>query len=192
MEVMGFVNIAKKKLEKRDYWLDPLLVLVLIVKQNYKKTMSNKKNFFSKKNIVILFLLTMFFVFDRYFKYFIMETQKEFNLIGDFLRFSFYPNEFISFSIPLRGPFLFFLISALLLLVLFYIIYLFKKKEQPEALLWVSIFLGAFSNLVDRVRFSFVIDYLDFVNLTVFNLADVMIVVGCFSVIILNFKSAKK
>ncbi|MDD3711319.1 MAG: signal peptidase II [Patescibacteria group bacterium] len=134
----------------------------------------------------------MFFLLDRYFKFFIIENKKEFSLIGNFLKFSFYPNKFISFSIPLKGSLLFFLIAFLLFVILFYIIMLFKKKENQEAFLWVLIFLGSFSNFIDRIVYSFVIDYLDFINLTVFNLADVMIVLGCFFVLILHFKNVKK
>lgn len=37
---------------------------------------------------------------------------------------------------------------------------------------------GAVSNLIDRLRFGYVVDYIDIGSLPVFNLADVAIVVG--------------
>jgi signal peptidase II len=50
--------------------------------------------------------------------------------------------------------------------------------------LLLFIIFGAISNLVDRLKFGYVIDYIDIKYFTVFNLADIMIVVGC-SVIVL-------
>lgn len=154
--------------------------------------MIKNKKFFSKKNIVILIILTMFFVLDRYLKFLALKLENSFYLIKDILKFTFYPNEFISFSIPFKGPVLLALITILLILVLINIINLFKKKFQLEGFFWFLVFLGAISNFIDRLKFSFVIDYFDFLNLTVFNLADVFIVVGCFSIILINFKNIKK
>jgi signal peptidase II len=44
-------------------------------------------------------------------------------------------------------------------------------------------FLGAFSNLYDRLHYGYVIDYFDLKYFTVFNLSDVMIIIGIFGVI---------
>lgn len=150
-----------------------------------------KKNS-SKKNIVIISLLAIFFVLDRFLKFLSINLESDFYLIKNFLKFTFYSNKFISFSFPLSGPLLNLLIFILIFFILINIIFLIKKDNFFEAFLWVAVFLGALSNFIDRLRYSFVIDYLDFFSLSVFNLADVMIVLGCFFIIWLNLKKTNK
>jgi signal peptidase II len=154
--------------------------------------MSKYKKFFSKKNIVGIFLLAIFFVLDRYFKFLSVRLEDDFYLVKNVLKFTFYPNKFISFSLPLSGPFLNLLVFVLIIFILINIIYLIKKEHFLESLLWLSVFLGAFSNFIDRIKLSFVIDYLEFLNFSVFNLADAMIVLGCFFIILVNLKKVKK
>jgi signal peptidase II len=67
-----------------------------------------------------------------------------------------------------------------------------KEKKFNEFLAGLSVFLGAVSNFVDRISFSYAIDYLCLKFFPVFNLADVLIVGGCFYLICLNFKTIKK
>ncbi len=134
----------------------------------------------------------MFFVLDRYFKFLSINLEEDFYLLKDVLKFTFYPNKFISFSIPFSGVILNLLIFFLIVIVFLNIVYLAKKEIKIEIFFWLAIFLGAVSNFIDRIRFSFVVDYIEFFGLSVFNLADVMIVVGCFFVILLNFKRNKK
>lgn len=154
--------------------------------------MSNKFKYFQYKNIVIFLTLTMFFVFDRILKFLSLNLSNDIVLIKNLFSFSFYPNEYISFSIPLSGYFLNILILILIILIIFYIFFLFKSKKYLEFLAWTSVLLGAISNFIDRIFFSYVIDYLDLRYFTIFNFADVLIVAGCFSLIFLNFKTIKK
>lgn len=151
------------------------------------------KNFFSKnKNIVILLFLTMFFVLDRYLKYLSVNLSDDIILIKNFLSFSFYKNKYIAFSLPLGGWILNLVLLVLILFIFFYLAGLFKKKKWLEFHLWLTIFLGALSNIIDRIVFSYVVDYIDLSYFTVFNLADVLIVIPCFFIIFLNFKSSRK
>ena len=54
------------------------------------------------------------------------------------------------------------------------------------------IILGAFSNLLDRLLFGYVIDYLNLHFWPVFNLADVMVVVGVALYIVFELKNDSK
>ena len=58
------------------------------------------------------------------------------------------------------------------------LLYLSIKKDYIKAWLLLAIIFGAISNLFDRIKYGYVIDYLDLKYFTVFNLADVMIVGG--------------
>ena len=70
-----------------------------------------------------------------------------------------------------------------LFFVVFAIWYYFKPKYQLPILL---IEVGILSNLMDRIFFDGVVDYLNFWFIPTFNLADVLIVIG----IVLLFRKA--
>ena len=48
---------------------------------------------------------------------------------------------------------------------------------------------GAISNIIDRIRLGFVIDYIDLKYFTIFNIADIMIVGSIGLLIITNIKN---
>ena len=131
----------------------------------------------------------MFFVGDRFIKNAISAgsiiwPQK---IIGDIFTFNFVPNYYISFSLPLGGAYLNWIILTIITILLALVFYLIlvKKTEPKEYLPLTFIIFGAISNVVDRMQFAYVIDYLDLKYFTVFNLADVMI---SFGVVILIIK----
>jgi len=131
------------------------------------------------KNIVIALILTMFFVLDRYLKFLALKIDKDHDLIKGALSFSFHPNKYIAFSLPLSGPILNIVIFILLITIFCFLIYFFKKRRNIELLSFLAIFLGALSNFIDRIKFSYVVDYLDLRYFTVFNLADFLIFIAC-------------
>lgn len=154
------------------------------MKNNYKK-------FFQIKNISLLFVLLMFFVLDRYLKIVALNLDKDFSLIKNIFTFTFYANKNISFSLPFSGFWLLIVVSLLTLLITYYCFHIFIKKQWTEFFAWLAIVLGAFSNLIDRLKYSYVIDYLDVSYFTVLNLADVMISLGCLYIIFLNLFSVR-
>ncbi|MFZ4648522.1 MAG: signal peptidase II [Patescibacteria group bacterium] len=137
--------------------------------------------------------MAMFFVADRITKYFAINNLLPKINIGGFLKLSFTPNSFIAFSLPLSGTPLMIIISSVIIALVLFIIYLIinKKTETLEAILLTTILFGAISNYTDRINYGFVIDYIDIKNFTVFNLADVMIVLGAAVIILMNFFTKK-
>jgi len=139
------------------------------------------------KKMVIWFLLAIFFIIlDRFFK---IISLKHFNyiLINDWLKFSLAKNYFIAFSLPVSGIFLNYLIFLIILALIGYI--LIKKGLQNSAkMAFLFIILGASSNLFDRLKYGFVIDYINLRWFTVFNIADIIIVCSIFFLLFLEFK----
>lgn len=73
----------------------------------------------------------------------------------------------------------FFVAISLIVIGVIVIAYRQLPNRQPYLKLALALQLGgALGNLVDRVRFGYVVDFLDFHIWPVFNLADVAIVVG--------------
>jgi signal peptidase II len=142
------------------------------------------------KKMAVIYLAVIFFVaLDRFLKVFAFASQtSEFNLLGEVLKFSYKANYYIAFSLPVYGVWL---NIAVLLIILSLIIYLFKIWRAGERGLTVSlsvVILAASSNLYDRLKYGFVVDYFDLKYFTVFNLADVMIVLGIIMLLVLIYK----
>ncbi len=141
-------------------------------------------------NLLILFL----FILDRSLKKFALEgaAKKIY-----FFNFSLSTNPNIALGIPLKGIFFYFL----LIIILFWVVLKLIKSYQQRNLVNVSclilILVGAFSNLLDRWKHGLVIDYFDLPFVAVFNMADLMILVGViiliWQIIILDYhRFAKK
>lgn len=80
------------------------------------------------------------------------------------------------------------IINIIILIVLIIYRYRSRKSILRDAAM-VFLFAGALGNLLDRVRLSYVIDYLDFRIWPVFNLADILINIGAGLLIISIWKS---
>lgn len=156
--------------------------------------MNKRKIKYNFLNIAAIFSLAIFFLADRFLKYLAMGLDSSLEIISNIFFFSFTKNYFISFSLPFSGPVLNVFISVLVALLLVYIVFLaiYEKKRKIEIFLLIIIFLGALSNLIDRLSFGFVIDYLEIKGLSVFNLADTMIAISSFFFIAHSFRRVRK
>lgn len=71
-----------------------------------------------------------------------------------------------------------------------FIIWEFSKKRMPfttfERFCIVAVFAGGLGNIIDRLRFGFVIDMIttEFINFPIFNVADIFITCGCILLIL--------
>jgi signal peptidase II len=143
------------------------------------------------KNIAIILMIAIFFMADRYLKFLAAGklAERSFNLLGNIFIFNFTPNYYIAFSLPLSG---FWLNSAIGLIILAIIAFLIKSIRNQENKLFITglslILTGAISNLIDRLQFGYVIDYLYLKHFTVFNLADVCISLGAIFILISLYK----
>jgi signal peptidase II len=86
-------------------------------------------------------------------------------------------NDSLAFSLPANKYFIITVIILLLFVLTATFLKDFKNKNS-QAVLWFSIILGASSNLIDRLLYGAVIDYLSLAWFTTFNLADCLIVVS--------------
>jgi signal peptidase II len=138
---------------------------------------------FSKLNkgkIAGVVAMILFFLLDRVLKYWATQNivQGAIPLLGDFFTFSFHLNPHIAFSLPLRGEWLTLSIGIIFLLLVFYLLQAVKKRSYYHFIALLALTLGAGSNLIDRILVGGVIDYLDIKYITIFNIADMMIIGG--------------
>ena len=146
------------------------------------------------KNMASWILLAMFFVIlDRFFKFLATSGyfDKSIQIAGDFFKLDFIPNYNIAFSLPLSGIFLNILIILIIIFLLYELLFLGQRQEWSKVVLLTFIIFGAISNMLDRLWYGFVVDYLDLKYFTVFNIADVMIVRGVLGIILIFCRGKK-
>lgn len=137
-------------------------------------------------------------IVDQIIKFIIkanMNIADTINIIPNFFRITFLKNEGAAFSM-LSGNRLLFIFITILVLVLFYFFLLKNKKiDNIKQILYGLLLGGIVGNLIDRIIYGYVIDYLDFnlgeFNYPVFNLADSLIVISVICLIIIGVKEDK-
>ncbi len=152
------------------------------------------KFIYSKKIAFYLILAIFFVLLDRFLKVLALigVFTPPIQMFGDIFRLNLAKNYGIAFSLPLGGWILNLFIVLIILYLVYYWLKLNKKRENKILILLTFIIFGAISNMVDRLKFGFVVDYLDLKWFTVFNLADVMIVGGIILILFINFLNKDK
>ncbi len=149
--------------------------------------------FASQKKMAAYYAVAIFFItLDRLLKVLSLNyfSGRGTNIIGDLLKFTFTKNYYIALSLPVAGAILLIIIPILIFCLMFYSIILFKKGQVNLAGLLAVISFCAISNYYDRIRFGFVIDYLDLKWFTVFNLADAAIIFAILLILVTVNKKA--
>ncbi len=128
------------------------------------------KKFFQPSyfKMTILFCLVIF-IFDRVLKYLALNGK-----------IFFTQNTGLAFSLPVPDKLLSCYLVILLIILLAIVCLLINAIKKSYWLLIIAywlILLGAVSNLLDRIKFGFIIDYLNF-GFFYNNLADISICLG--------------
>ena len=143
-----------------------------------------------KKFWAINFVLLSVFIADRIIKYYFYKNPV---IIfgGDFfydqLSFHFAKNYGVAFGLPISSSFLLGLIFFILIFLVSLLHTQIVKKNYALVFSITLIIIGAFSNLIDRIKYGFVIDYIDLNWFTIFNLADCLITLGVFSFLYFSY-----
>jgi len=120
------------------------------------------------------FSILLFFILDRFTKIYILKNPSP-----DFWNgfFDLHMNKDIAFSLPMT----YLVLYPIIILILIVLILFWKKDFKKRSILiwpWGLIIIGAISNLLDRIRYGGVIDFINVQYFTVFNLSDVYISIG--------------
>jgi len=147
---------------------------------------------------IFLFNLLGLFLFfsDRFLKYLFYKNP---SLSWDFyfIKFYFQKNFGFAFGLPqsigidFNQFFLIILVVLIFLILIHFLVKAVEQKNLPVISGLILIIVGAFSNLIDRIRFGFVVDYINLPFFTVFNLGDMMIVMGMIIILIKYFYQNK-
>ena len=127
-----------------------------------------------------LSLSLVFFLLDRLVKnLFLVNPEFQRDFIIGFLGLRLETNSGIAFGWLAGNQWWLAGLIILVLIILLYATRFLWQSDQVLPRLGLGLIVaGAISNLVDRWRYGFVIDYIDVPFFTVFNLADIMITLG--------------
>ena len=139
------------------------------------------------KKISVIILVSSLFLLDILIKFLVSNYLTSVTVIDNFFSLTYVLNNGAAFSIMASQTFLIILIT---LLCLAFVVYELKKNlnDRVQSIAYSLILSGLLGNFVDRLIDGYVIDYLSFkifnYNYPVFNLADILIVVGVFIILI--------
>ncbi len=139
----------------------------------------------------ILLLCGFFLLIDQALKWLALNRWTQPRLLNRFFGWEPFHNPGIAFGVPIPTSLVLALTLPILMALAFFI---YKKiRVSNDSHLEVAalglLLVGALSNTVDRLRFSFTVDYFR-IAYSIFNLADVLILLG-FVIYLLGQKKKK-
>lgn len=143
--------------------------------------------------IILTILVILVDFFSKYMVSKLMTVNETINLIDNFFRITYVKNTGAAFSIFSNNTILVIIISVVIIGFLLFYIYKNKGNNKLENVSYAFILGGAIGNLIDRLVYGYVIDFLDFEILSydapIFNLADTFIVIGVILFLINTLRS---
>lgn len=153
-------------------------------------------NNMKKKYIKIINYIVMLSFVDQLIKFFVIRNIKgsEIVIIKNFFKLTYLENDGAAFGIMGGSTIILVIVSAILI---WYIINELKKNinNKLSIISFILVLSGSIGNLIDRLFYGYVIDYLSFklfnMYMPVFNFADALITIGVFLLIITIIKEEK-
>lgn len=142
----------------------------------------------------IIFSIGFFTGLDLIIKYLVSNYLTDVVIIKNFFALTYVLNEGIAFSI-LDGDGYFIIIITVIILL--YLLSMMKRSltDKVETFGYTLLISGLLGNFIDRLLDFKVVDYLSFkifnYNFPVFNLADILIVLGAFLIVFKEFEVMK-
>lgn len=148
------------------------------------------------KKIAIISLICI--VIDQIIKI-VVTTNLEFahsiNVITNFFRITYLQNTGAAWSILSGNRIFLVMITLIALIIIYYFFIKNQKLTNTENIFYGILIGGILGNLIDRIKFGYVIDYLDFnifsYHYPVFNFADICIVISIIILVLINIKEDK-
>ncbi len=137
----------------------------------------------TKKHISCMIMIVLIIAFDQITKYFAslkLADGSVAKFIPGVVQFKYAENTGMAFSMLSGARWVFIALTVVVCVGVFY--YLFSNRCKNLWLYWSLgvILSGGIGNLIDRIRFGYVVDFIEpiFVNFAIFNIADCAVTCG--------------
>lgn len=154
------------------------------------------KNILEKKVIWIISFICI--IIDQIIKFIInnnINLYDQNTIIDNFFNLTNVRNYGAAWSILTGSRIMLIIVTILIMIGLYYFFIRKEKLKKYEKVIYGFLYGGIIGNLIDRIFRGYVIDYLEFYifgyNFPVFNLADILIVISMFFIIISVIKGDK-
>jgi len=141
-----------------------------------------------KNKYITIFSITLIvLLIDQIAKFLIrinFELNQSFPLIKNIFHLTYIHNFGAGFGILQNQQWILIFVSLLVIGVIFYYVDRIKEKEILLQVLVGFVLGGTIGNLIDRLIYGFVIDFLDFRIWPIFNIADSFVTIGVIGLII--------
>lgn len=151
-----------------------------------------KKDLHIKKHIWCTVMMILIIAFDQITKYYAtlyISNGKTVEFIKGVVQFRYALNKGMAFSMFSGARWFFVALTGIICIGA--LIYMYSNKCKSLWMYWsIGVCVaGGIGNLIDRVRFGFVVDFIEptFVNFAIFNIADCAVTLGAISLIIYLF-----
>lgn len=130
-----------------------------------------------KKSYIYLISTFILVLIDQLIKY-LVKSFGNFDLVRNIITITYTENTGGAFSIGI-GKISVFIVASIIIIIA--VLYIKKFIYKDNSIGFSFILAGGIGNLIDRMFRGFVIDYIDItkiIDFPVFNLADILIVIG--------------
>ena len=154
----------------------------------------NKQNEMKKSVMFIIdaLILAIFLFLDQFTKYLAivkLKGQKAVVLIDGVLELQYLENRGSAFGMFQNQKLFLVVVSCLFMAILTFVLFRLPKHKKYCILhiALTAIVAGGIGNLIDRLRFDYVVDFISFIliNYPIFNVADIFVVVGTIGLFLL-------
>jgi len=142
--------------------------------------------------IIVLISVAAGVVFDQYTKWLAvrhLKDQKPFIIIEGVFSLQYLENRGAAFGLMQNQRALFLIGAAIITLLILYCFIKMphSKRFMPLSIIGICVLIGAFGNLIDRVRLGYVVDffYFELIDFPIFNVADIFLTVSVSILILL-------
>lgn len=144
--------------------------------------MSRKKKIILLLDLVSIILLILFDQYTKYLAVLRLKDKAAFNIINGVLELNYLENKGAAFGM-LQNQKVFFIFAAIVILGVIAYVLLKTPDKRKYTVLHVLLSLiaaGAIGNMIDRIRYDYVVDFIYFVliNFPIFNVADIYVSVS--------------
>jgi signal peptidase II len=143
------------------------------------------------KYITIFSIAALIVLIDQITKFLIktnFQLNETFPIINNIFHLTYTYNFGAGFGILQQQKLILIFISLIVVGVIFYYLDKIKNKEILLQVLVGFILGGTIGNLIDRIAYGFVIDFIDFRIWPIFNVADSFVTIGVIALVIYLWK----
>lgn len=137
-------------------------------------------------------LIALFIIIDQVTKYWACGLVQSKVVINGLLNFTYVENRGAVFGFMQGSNYIMAILSVIICIsLIIYLAKLIKDGKAPNIGFYMVI-AGGISNIIDRIARGYVVDFIDTPFIATFNIADMLIVLGVFFIVLSQLKEIMK